>query len=75
MLKILVVSDTHGEIYRVGKLISRMKDIDLLIHLGDYARDALKLAEANKGLWVEYVYGNCDYTSDRSLEEDTSGRR
>ncbi|MGI6722622.1 MAG: metallophosphoesterase family protein [Anaerovoracaceae bacterium] len=58
-MKMLVVSDTHGSISRVLEIAEKITDIDLLVHLGDYYEDAVRIAEA---LGVDYaaVRGNCD---------------
>ena len=42
-MKILVLSDTHGDIEKAEKVINNSKDLNLVIHLGDYFRDAQKL--------------------------------
>ncbi len=34
-MKILIVSDTHGKHKNLKEILSRVKDIDLMIHLGD----------------------------------------
>lgn len=55
-MTILVFSDSHGNIYNMCKLIDEFVP-DIVIHLGDYARDA----ELLKHKHVISVYGNCDY--------------
>lgn len=60
-MKILVVSDTHGDSERLLEVADENKDFDVLIHLGDGERDFrdLEVKYPNKGL--VYVGGNCDY--------------
>lgn len=60
-MKILVVSDTHGDSTRLLKVISDNKDFDTLIHLGDGENDFsdVQMLYSQKGL--VYVGGNCDY--------------
>jgi len=60
-MKILVISDTHGDISKAEKAIRANKDIGLIIHLGDYYRDAIKLSKIFQDIPVEYVYGNSDF--------------
>lgn len=60
-MKIMVISDTHGDISKAEEAIKSNKDIDLIIHLGDYFRDALKLSSLFQGIPFEYIYGNSDF--------------
>jgi uncharacterized protein len=60
-MKILVISDTHGEIDKARVVIENSNDIDLIIHLGDYFRDAEKLSSMFPAIPIEYIYGNSDF--------------
>lgn len=60
-MKILVISDTHGDIDKAEKAIRRNRDADLIIHLGDYFRDAQKLSAIFPDIPFEYIYGNSDF--------------
>jgi len=62
-MRIFVVSDSHGRINNAIDAYKSVGDIDLIVHLGDFARDA---AEMEKRLKVPMlsVRGNCD--GDRS---------
>lgn len=60
-MKILVLSDTHRSIRNVMSLLSDMKDVDRIIHLGDLVRDAQDLESIYDKIPVEYVAGNCDF--------------
>lgn len=60
-MKILVISDTHGETDKAIKAIKNNQDIDLIIHLGDYFRDAQKISDIFPGIPIEYIYGNSDF--------------
>lgn len=77
-MNILVVSDTHGDIEKAvemygrvnGELTSpegRSKKIDLIIHCGDYQRDASAL-EQRVNVPVVSVPGNCDRCFERSFQ-------
>ena len=59
-MKILVISDTHGDIKRAINLVNSIKGIDLIIHCGDNKRDAEKLADRFLDIEVVAVSGNCD---------------
>lgn len=59
-MKILVISDTHGDIKRAVNLVNSIKGIDMIIHCGDNKRDAEKLAERFPDIEVIAVSGNCD---------------
>lgn len=59
-MRIGVVSDSHGNISMLDKAISRMGDVDLIIHLGDFYYDILKVNEKYKKA-VEYVVGNNEF--------------
>ncbi|MFO7886902.1 MAG: metallophosphoesterase [Eubacteriales bacterium] len=57
-MRIVVISDTHR---CVNKLINNLKNekLDLIIHLGDYIRDA-EIIENELGFEIIKVKGNCD---------------
>lgn len=60
-MKILLFSDSHGYTHNMVKAIDENKDADLVIHLGDYVKDALKLASIYNKMNFEFVAGNNDY--------------
>jgi putative phosphoesterase len=60
-MRILVISDTHGDISKAEEAIKSNKDIGLIIHLGDYFRDAMKLSSMFPEIPFEYIYGNSDF--------------
>lgn len=62
-MKILVVSDTHGAIDHVVAFVkAHRKEIDVIWHLGDHHKDAVKIADKT-GLQVHGVKGNCDFNA------------
>jgi putative phosphoesterase len=63
-MKILVISDTHGDTNKAEEAIRKNKRINLIIHLGDYFRDAQKLSGLFPGIPIEYIYGNSDFMID-----------
>lgn len=66
--RILIVSDTHGSIQNVKKLLKTTHDIDLILHLGDNVSDA-KALERYTGAGVYFVKGNCDFSSSVPLKK------
>ncbi|MFP4698592.1 MAG: metallophosphoesterase [Eubacteriales bacterium] len=67
-MKILVISDTHGKLNRVEKVLKTITDIDRIIHLGDLEKDAKEL-ELTKPYIIDYIPGNCDFYSNTSRDK------
>ncbi|MBQ9708223.1 MAG: metallophosphoesterase [Firmicutes bacterium] len=63
-MKILVIGDTHGKLNKVRDIYGKLRDIDLIIHTGDYMRDGLDFAD-EVHLPVISVEGNCDGSRSR----------
>ena len=61
-MKILVFSDTHGDITKMHEIISRKRaDTDLVIHLGDNYRDVDEVSRDFPTIAFLGVRGNCDF--------------
>ncbi len=60
-MKILVLSDTHGDTNKAEEAIRNNREVNLIIHLGDYFRDAQKLSAMFPEIPMEYIYGNSDF--------------
>lgn len=58
-MKLLVISDTHGHIERAIRLLPLFKDLDFIVHLGDYLRDAEQIRKYTQ-IPVIAVGGNGD---------------
>ncbi len=68
-MKIAVVSDTHGFLNKTLEALKKIKNLDLIIHLGDYVKDAREI-EKKTCIEVVYIKGNCDYLeTDVALEK------
>lgn len=67
-MKLVVFSDTHGNNAGMLRAAARVSP-DVLVHLGDYWRDAAALAEAFPDIPLHRVPGNCDFAS-RSEADD-----
>ncbi|WP_427340270.1 metallophosphoesterase [Caloranaerobacter sp. DY30410] len=68
-MKLIVLSDTHGNINSILREINKIENIDLLIHLGDYSKDVDKLREMLK-VDIINVRGNCDFYDYNTKEEE-----
>ncbi len=74
MERILVVSDTHGKIDNVIRLMENVP-FDKIIHLGDTLRDALMLGKAFPDTELIYVKGNNDPMGAESEKVITLGNK
>ena len=59
-MKLLVLSDSHGNVEAVRKILTLEKDADMIVHLGDGAGDMARFLPFTVGKTVVYVRGNCD---------------
>ncbi len=59
-MRILVFSDTHGYIENCIRTITRIGDVDMIIHAGDTSSDAADLSYIFPEIPVRYVSGNCE---------------
>lgn len=75
-MKVLVISDTHGNAIRAFTAHARTEPVDAIIHLGDGSPDADMLREA-LDIPVINVAGNCDPGSSapRELLWECEGKR
>jgi putative phosphoesterase len=58
-MKILVVSDSHGDRESLLRAVS-LEAPDLILHLGDHYSDCVPVREAFPGIPLRAVRGNCD---------------
>ena len=58
MKKLLILSDTHGNISGIEKLKNIMAESDYIIHLGDHQKDIKLYKEFDNKIYS--VLGNCD---------------
>lgn len=63
MKKILIFSDTHGDISKCLHIIEEQTHVDAIIHAGDYVRDAEDIESIYPNIPVYYVRGNNDILS------------
>lgn len=67
-MRIAVVSDTHGLLDKALQSLKIIDGLEMIIHLGDYVKDAKKIEERT-GIKTVYVRGNCDYL-ELDIEEE-----
>ncbi|NLY81709.1 MAG: metallophosphoesterase [Clostridiales bacterium] len=58
-MKILVISDTHGDLTKAKNVIKKHSDSDLIVHCGDNIKDAKELKNFTS-IGIIMVKGNCD---------------
>lgn len=59
-MKIVILSDTHGDFNRLLNVVELNYDADLILHLGDGASEFFKVKQMVKNIPMVMVKGNCD---------------
>lgn len=67
MIRLALVSDSHGSAGFMEQAVPRLRDCQALCHMGDKARDGTRMAEC-LGIPCHAVAGNCDGFSDAPRE-------
>lgn len=70
-IKIAVLSDTHGEMDKLDKIVeilNSLSNLDMIIHLGDFASDA-DYIRSKTNVDMVNVIGNCDFGLEEINEE------
>jgi hypothetical protein len=64
-MRIIVISDTHGDYFNLESIIMRNTDADWIFHLGDGERELDRFVESHPVIApkIIHVAGNCDYDS------------
>lgn len=60
MIKVVIISDSHGNLDNVRKIMEKEQNVHQVIHLGDLIGQEMQLKEIC-GCDVHFVKGNCDY--------------
>ncbi|MCR5685873.1 MAG: metallophosphoesterase [Lachnospiraceae bacterium] len=68
-MKILIISDTHGNLNNLKTVLEREQPIDQLLHTGDVLDDQEQIREM-AGCACAFVRGNCDFFSREPLSRD-----
>ncbi len=61
MTKLLILSDSHGSVESVRRVLAAENDADALIYLGDGLRDLELVLTSHPRILTYAVAGNCDY--------------
>ena len=62
-MKALVLSDSHGHMDNIRKVLGKERNVDMVIHLGDILTQAGEFLGMCEGMPI-LVRGNCDFFSD-----------
>ncbi len=68
MTRILVVSDSHGDRWKLRAAIEAVPDAKIVFHLGDGEREARDEAERCSTKFFHLVRGNCDWGSELPVD-------
>ena len=68
-MKILVVSDTHGQHRNLNTVIEKVGPIDMLVHLGDFENGEAYIEQV-ANCPTHMIAGNNDFFSRREKEEE-----
>lgn len=70
-MKIIVFSDSHGYTSNMSNVLynTSPKDCDLIIHLGDYVKDAEKIKKEHPNYNICIIPGNNDFTFRENQEK------
>ena len=64
MMRVLILSDSHGAVYNIRKIIDKHDDISTIIFLGDGERDFMRIEHKLENKSLVKVAGNCDFSSE-----------
>ena len=71
-MKILVLSDSHGNTLALKKVIKRHTDIKHIFFLGDFSADIEMIRDDFKDKIFNTVKGNCDFSSSQKSKDITT---
>ena len=77
MTRILVVSDSHGDEWKLRAALQKEPTAEIIFHLGDGAREAESISRLNSTKFFHTVCGNCDWGSNlpESVIDEIEGKR
>ncbi len=75
-MRILVVSDSHGDSYAIRQAVAEQPTAKIMFYLGDGERD-LEFVEGKSNLFIHKVKGNCDFGSSlpNCVVDEVDGQR
>ncbi len=59
-MRIIAISDSHGQLHNIPPCTELLKSADYIFHLGDHASDSVRISKYI-GKEIIAVRGNCDY--------------
>lgn len=62
-MRILVVSDTHGDLRNLIKAVDAQRKAEIIVHCGDGEEQQRFLKDNYKDKMIVAVRGNCDWNS------------
>ena len=62
-MRILVFSDSHKDIINCIKTTKNIIGVNMIIHAGDHASDAMELKKLFPDIDIRFVQGNCDFST------------
>lgn len=62
-MRILVVSDTHGDMHTLLKAVNAQPKAEIIVHCGDGDEQVQMLKQLYKDKMIVGVRGNCDWSS------------
>lgn len=74
MIKITVISDTHGNLTAIDKMAQIILESDYVFHLGDHFDDMKNYAHVLKDKLYR-VHGNCDWGNQKDVIVNIEGHK
>ena len=68
-MRILVVSDTHGDLRKLMKAVNAQPSAEIIVHCGDGDEQVQYLKDTIKDKMIVGVRGNCDWCSSLPSKE------
>lgn len=71
IIKILVISDSHGYLFNLEEILKKEYSANMIIHLGDGADEMLVMTDFTQNKIVYTIKGNCDSSAFGFPEQQT----
>jgi len=70
VMRVLVLSDTHGDVFSVRQALMSQPSAEVVFHLGDGAQDLMNLRTSFREKMFIQLRGNCDWGSSLPYDEE-----
>lgn len=70
VMRVLVLSDTHGDVFSVRQALMNQPTAEIVFHLGDGAQDLMDLRSSFPEKMFIQLRGNCDWGSSLPYDEE-----